>query len=429
MAVEQDGALSQPFSSLRDADGDSEAIALVNLPIQSVIPRTIWVHLGVAALLFALAFGGRIAMETLPQYYGVDTSLLRGIVAKTEPLFAGLCLFATTQLCVVIRQVRGRSRTDFDGRYRVWNWIVAAAGLFTASLFLNLHAEAGPIVAATLDRPNLANSPLVWQVPVVVFGGLLLLALRREMRDSRLTCALLHVTCLCYLVPLAGSLELLAAWPGLSIPPLLGLPGTSIALKLGHILLFTTMSLHARYVVHFNPEPPTSIVRQFRVKLPRVRGLRFPLPRIWFPRLTVPRVRLPKLSWKLRMPKLRLPAVQLPKLKINLPKRKPRPVAKNPPDVKPVAPVAKQAADTSRRTRVEPAHAAPPAPAPVIVDAAEETAPAPSKKNRQQQSQRASKRPIEDQIDDVTPEELKGLSKKQKRQLRKQRREAQRAAR
>jgi hypothetical protein len=43
------------------------------------------------------------------------------------------------------------------------------------------------------------------------------------------------------------------------------------------------------------------------------------------------------------------------------------------------------------------------------------------------QQTRASKRSIDEQMDELTADDLKGLSKKQKRELRKQRREAQRA--
>ncbi|TWU11946.1 hypothetical protein CA54_07580 [Symmachiella macrocystis] len=439
LAVEQDGAQSESFTSTREANKELDAIALVELAIQALIPRSIWPHLGVALVLAMLVFGSHAALDALPPNDIADISQLRQVVDESQRVVAGLCLFVTMQICVVIRQVRGRSRNDFDGRYRLWNWAVVASGFFCAAIFLNLHRVAGGIVAALLNRPDLTTSPITWQVPVLTIGGLLLLELGREMREHRPTSVLLYLSCLCYMVPLLSSLKPVSGSLDMLPPLVAGMPIEMLAFSAANILLFTTMSLHARYVVHFNPEPPTSVVRQFRLPLPRLRRPRFRRPRF---------LRLPKfLHWKLptfqkptfklpqfKFPALKFPAFKLkfPTFKLKLPKRKPRaaaPVAQAATEAVKPAPKKKKAA-TPRRTRTEPAHIEPPAPQSATTEAFAEQMPPRSKRRTppKKAKTRASQRPIEDQIDEVTADELKGLSKKQKRELRKKRREAQRAA-
>lgn len=448
LAVEQDGAQSESFKTTREASKGLDAISLVELAIQALIPRSIWPHIGVALVLAMLAFGSHAALDALPQNHIVDISQLRQVVDESQHVMSGLCLFVTMQICVVIRQVRGRSRNDFDGRYRLWNWVVVASGLFCAAVFLNLHHVAGGIVAALLNRPDLVTSSITWQVPVLTIGGLLLLELGREMREHRPTCALLYLSCLCYLVPLLASIKLFAGSLAMLPPLVAGMPIEMLAFSAANILLFTTMSLHARYVVHINPEPPTSAVRQFRLPLPRLRRprlrrprfLRLPnflhwklptfkkpssqLPKFKFPTFKLPAIKFPTLSLKLPTFKVKLP-------KLKLPKRNPRAAAPVPPAAtEAVQPAPKKKKASSRRTRTEPAHIEPPAPQSATTEAIAEQSPPRSKRRTppQKAKTRASQRPIEDQIDEVTADELKGLSKKQKRELRKKRREAQRAA-
>jgi len=437
LAVEQDGAQSESFTTTREASKGLDAVSLVELAIQAFIPRSIWPHIGVALVLAMFVFGSHAALDALPQNNIVDISQLRQVADESQRVVSGLCLFVTMQICVVIRQVRGRSRNDFDGRYRLWNWVVVASGFFCAAIFLNLHRLAGGIVAALLNRPDLMTSPITWQVPVLTIGGLLLLELGREMREHRPTCALLYLSCLCYLVPLLSSVKLFSGFLAMLPPLIAGMPIEMMAFLAANILLFTTMSLHARYVVHFTPEPPTSVVRQFRLPLPRLRR-----PRLGRPRF----LRLPKfLHWKLptlkkpafKLPKFKFPALKfptfklkLPTFKLKLPKRKPRAVAPAPPAAtEAVKPAPKKKKAAPRRTRTEPAHIEPPAPQQATTEAiAEQTPPRSNRRTPPQKAKtRASQRPIEDQIDEVTADELKGLSKKQKRELRKKRREAQRA--
>jgi hypothetical protein len=436
LAVEQDGTLKKKSrTAKREAGLELDSITLVDLAIQAIVPRSIWPHIGATLFLAVLLLGGHAALDALPQNNIVDISQLRHVVDDAHRVTNGLCLFVTMQICMVIRQVRGRSRNDFDGRYRLWNWVTVTSGMFSAALFLNLHTVMGGIVAALLNRPDLTTSPITWQVPVLTIGGLLLLELGREMRENRPTCALLYLSALCYLVPLLFSLKLFSGFLAMLPPSIAGMPIEAIAFMTGNILLFTTMSLHARFVVHFNPEPPTSTVRQFRLPLPRLRRPRLRIPRLLrLPKL--PRLKLPtfkKLTFKFPAFKLKLPS-----FKLKFPKRKPRAVSPVLPvvteTVRPAptksASAPKKRKSPPRQTRTEPAHIEPPAPQPAIVAAAVEQAPRRSapRKPLQKPKTRASKRPIEEQIDEVTADELKGLSKKQKRELRKKRRETQRSA-
>ncbi len=403
LAVEQDGLPRRKSKNNSSrVDGAAEEIDLVHLTIGELIPKATWFHLLITLILGLAAFGGQYGVAQIADNKIVDPETLHTKFAEAQRVLGGLCLLLAAQAAYVIRLVRGRCRSDFSGSYRLWNWIIAGLGLLSLCQFLPFHLWIGEWVYVMLDRPQLISVAMAWQIPALLAGSVILLRLRREMRDSGLTSWFLHLSMACYVIALSSGITLVGGWIDS-----LELPASSAQLALwaalsGHLMLFATMTLHAAYVVHVNPEPPVSEIKHLRVTVPV-------LHKLHFPRLRLPRVRL-----------------SLPRLKLFARSSK-KPVADTASSPKDSAP--QQADETEstpapkkRRTarksqaRIEPAHTDPPMPAPKI----EASRPAAKPK-------RMAERPIEEQLDDVSPEELKGLSKKQRRQLRKQRREAQRS--
>jgi len=165
-------------------------------------------------------------------------------------LDVGLWILAA-ELAGVIGWYRSHSQLDFSGRYRVWGWIAASflmAGFLAAT---RLHE--------TLALEYLANSPyltwrretLAWLAPLVLWGAFTGWLIDRDVRRCLTSLILLRLAAVTLLVLAAGyvwSPELCCeAW----------FTGAMLAGRLLAVgLLVTALWRQACYVAYVCPDPP-----------------------------------------------------------------------------------------------------------------------------------------------------------------------------
>jgi hypothetical protein len=221
--------------------------------IRRVISPRLWKHVTVAVLLTLTPI--IYAIVTWPST-GTSASLDQALFASRLHALRGLSglkFFAAAQFCLLIAWVRSASAVDFRGRYRWWRWM--AAGLFAASLTLitdsrqwimNLTAEClepllGPVEAA---RPALVL------VPAGAFLVILLRQLIPDMGRCRTAQSLLVV-----------SIVLLAVrtFAGARQYSELAMFQLSMLELLVSGLMLSAFQLHARFVIHVNPNPPLTV--------------------------------------------------------------------------------------------------------------------------------------------------------------------------
>ncbi|QDU38806.1 hypothetical protein Mal4_31360 [Maioricimonas rarisocia] len=296
------------------------------LPVVSVIPRSWWKHVTLAftaiLLLAGVVYWGYHLDQT-----GSGLAPALGLKAgRMSRFFSTVALLAAGQLSLLVLWHRAKSRKDFNGRYRIWFWAAIVWLVFCGAIATDAHRPAALLV---LERwpLNAAQAPLlVWLVPASAITLAMTRLLRREMRACRASRYVLNFATMC-----AG------------IAAMTTLAGDLLLSETVHLLLLRTSTMtwhvgvalatlfHARYVIHVTNEP----LRQRRhpgrrllqpifdalghVRLPRIR-LR--LPRIGRPRLPVlrfslrkpklPRFSAPKLP-RMRLPKVALPSLRLPR--------------------------------------------------------------------------------------------------------------------
>ena len=381
-----------------------------HFPISRLISRKLW-KLWAFGLLVLLV-GGNIllagsavasgAMRLGPGFAWLfDLSTARVV----KPL-ATLLLLLASQLTWLIWWVRSRSPNDFDGRYRVWGWCAAVGIGATLTVAAGLHiAWAG--TALWLWDIELWNKPiLIWMLPAVLAATWVLRALHREMRDCRSSLSLLWMAAACGLgvallnlnvFPLTlssaesrlicWSAELAACW-----------------------LLFMSLLLHARHVVHVTADPA------------RIRPARFTLRSL----LRVPK--LPRRREKAQAGTKPAKETAKPKQDENKPGPAKEPAAtKSRKPRKTPAKSTKASSGAARKKQPE-KPAEPPVEEPVeLAKAVEEQASDPPA--AKQPAPTAEIQPVSVPLESATAgNSMKGLSKRERRRLRKQQREEEREA-
>lgn len=243
-------------------------------PIESLIRPETWVN--VLWCLFAItAWGGLLALghwidrlhPALSAAFGLQEGLLLRAVRAASLLIAA-------QLSYVVLWHRSRSRKDFGGRYKVWFWVVPACLVFALCAATDAHWHVGRAVQARWPLDVRDMAALVWIIP----SAIVLLALTRllqiEMRGSRIS-----VGCL-WLSTLSAALvaALVLAGHLLSSPETVLLT-SAVAVNLWTFALGLSLWQYTRRVLHVSAE--AADVRSQVVASGRASGARGALLRWW----------------------------------------------------------------------------------------------------------------------------------------------------
>jgi len=260
LAADADRSRRGRGSSARRGSSRSAGKGAAQLPfsLSELVPASPLVHCGVCLTGIALA----IAFPLLGYY---DTELTKW----TGPVFARLfylgsfplarwygtlLLFATAQLSMLILWGRSHSQNDFRGSYRLWRTF-ALFMIFNSLMLVN---RGHTLWSKTLlhfwpDKVH-GHETLVWVAPAVGLGYWITRKLLSEMRDCWSSWTAVGCAALFHLASVADLLDqriVPASWTPQFLEALrLG------ALLLGQTSLFCGILLHARHVVYVTVEPP-----------------------------------------------------------------------------------------------------------------------------------------------------------------------------
>lgn len=225
------------------------------LPLRRLISPRIWKHCLIAVVMIGVAAGILWAgweVESIRETCGPAVAdlvdLSRGRLLSG---FGGLLLLLSSQLSLLIWWVRSRSHTDFSGRYRCWAWAAGIGFVFSCSVSLGLHHiwSKTLIHLLTIDFPRAET--LCWLAPALGCASVLFRDLYADMRDCRSSTLFLRIAFIAWAtsaVQLLGyGIDLPNGWNVLLVPA---------CTLLGHYSFFMSMLLHARFVTFISAEPP-----------------------------------------------------------------------------------------------------------------------------------------------------------------------------
>lgn len=264
-----------------------------HFPLRKLISPRRWKHWGLATAALCvgsliLALGADAAR--LEATLGPGGRRLFDLAAgRAATAYSSLLWLLSGQLAVLIWWARSRSLQDFDGRYRIWSWTSAMCLVGALSLASGAHLAWSETFLWLSSIQFWNCGPLVWMAPAAGCGAVMLRELHQEMRGCRASLAMLWLAVVGWAA--AATFRLAGGFADETSARDLIHAGTAM---LGHLCLFTSFLLHSRHVLYESADP----ARRRPKKLAR----RLRLPRIPLPRIRLPRIRLPKLPFPRRRP-------------------------------------------------------------------------------------------------------------------------------
>ncbi len=396
---------------------------VVDSPVNSIIRPQLWIHCSLVGICL-LAWGGLLYLGDLAEQTDFGLREIVGLRSgRLATFFSTLMLLWAGQLALLIFWYRRKSRNDFHGRYRTWLWAAGTLQLFLVAVatgaqkpfseYMQLHYP--------LDVPR--YDLLCWLVPTATVSLALFRLLGSDMHPCRSSRALLWIAGIAGIA--AGSTLLMDGFLPERWQDLMQVGSTTFC----HLALASSLLLHARFVIHVNNEAPQVIER-----------------RTWWSRL---RANLPSLPKLRRRRRPAAPKAAKPDKSSKTPATAAKSENKASAPAKPVkSPAPAQSPTPTKAVADVPLQAAPVTPSPAPRETpqrpapAAAKAPAPTKPAEPQRVQRvdvpARPAPVstkaidrdEDDADDSLEGDLgDGLSKKERRRLRKQQRDQQRSGR
>jgi len=253
LAVNGDGA---PAESVLPEEGASrvESELVMSAAAAPWVPAyewRIWTYGAMLGLLLiAVSFALAQPSAFRPELAPLTKHLLQGsrpvLAVVIQATFWLLC----AQLAILISWYRARCKLDFGGRYRVWPWAAAFFGLAAICSASNLHVLFGQIVSQG-EWLVWRSETVAWLLPTCVAALPLTVLLDRDVRRGRTTIYTLRTAW--FLGLAATSLELFAA--DLQEQVWYPVVRSIVPLFFG-ATLFLGLWLHARVVAFVCPDPP-----------------------------------------------------------------------------------------------------------------------------------------------------------------------------
>jgi hypothetical protein len=252
-------SLSLPSSptkstSAASAPGPQEVVG--GLPLRKLISPRLWKH-GVVSLLWLYIGCGIIwcgqQLEFGHLAWGSNWDHLLNLTSGSASRWYGaLTLLFAGQLALLIGWVRSQSPRDFGGKYKVWTWTALVWFLFSLCLATQLHWALSGLVFQMWDFPVWHREVVGWLLPGYVMTLQLLWVLHRDMLNYRPSLVLLGVACLFAFLSGLTSLGLIETGSTM------GAPLFAVGFQWS---VLVSMMLHARYVVYECCDPPRLRVR------------------------------------------------------------------------------------------------------------------------------------------------------------------------
>jgi len=226
------------------------------LPLQKLISPRLWKHAVVSLLWLYIGCGIVWCGQQLEFGHWAWSSNWDGLLNLTSGS-AGRCYGAVTllfaaQLALLIGWVRSQSPRDFGGKYKVWTWAALVWLLFALCLATQLHWVLSGLVFHVWDVPLWHREVIGWLIPGYAITLQLLWNLHRDMLDCRSSLAMLGLACTFAFLSGLTSLGLIETDSALMAPLF------SVGFQWS---VLVSMMLHARFVVYQCCDPPQSRVR------------------------------------------------------------------------------------------------------------------------------------------------------------------------
>lgn len=222
----------------------------------------IWTY--AALILLALsgaAFALSMPMAFRPELAPLTKHLLQGDRPILAVLIQTTFCFLAAQLAVLIGWYRAQCKLDFRGYYRVWPWVAVVLGVTALCSATDIHGQFGLII----ERSGLVEwRPRVisWLLPASLIALPIVVLLDRDVRRSRSSLYMLRLTWL---------LAIASAWLELGANDLTGYPWiapTRIILPMFTMAsLFVGLWFHARTVAYVCPDPPEAEVATAKTQI------------------------------------------------------------------------------------------------------------------------------------------------------------------
>lgn len=260
LAADADRSRRGRGSSARRGGSRSANKGAAQLPfsLSEIIPASPLFHLSVLVAGLALAIG----FPLLGYYDDVVTKWTGPIFARlfylgSFPLarwYGTLLLFGAAQISMLILWGRSHSQTDFRGSYRMWR-TVAMFMIFDSLMLLNRgHTLWSKTLFHFWPDKFQGHETLVWVAPAVGLGYWITRKLLAEMRDCWASWSMISLSALFHLTAVLDLVDqriVPATWTPKFLESLrLG------ALLLGQTTLFCGILFHSRHVVYISIEPP-----------------------------------------------------------------------------------------------------------------------------------------------------------------------------
>ncbi|MCA9051864.1 MAG: hypothetical protein KDA89_24165, partial [Planctomycetaceae bacterium] len=150
------------------ADGNDDVSGDAGNLLRQVMPRSISVHIAVAAAVLAGVVVGAFQVDVHRASHHLSVwNYLRGV--------CGLFLLAAAELAVLIGWVRSQSSVDFQGRYRCWKWWGLCLFVAAISLLTDTHRLLPELLIATVESVTGSIHAARTAVFVLVTAPILLL--------------------------------------------------------------------------------------------------------------------------------------------------------------------------------------------------------------------------------------------------------------
>lgn len=226
------------------------------------VPRQPWKMWVIGSLLSAMMIGSVVLSLRPVEVHPHFSSVVNHYLSPDSPLlvqyFGSSSWAAAAILSWVIGWHRSRSRLDFRGRYRVWPWLSAFCALWSFSNSTNFHHVSSVAVARVAAANGWENGhwPLIaWLIPALCGALPMWFLIDRDMRRSLPSVILLRIS-----LTLLLAAGLCRMFPDLIPASAAQYPVTTILNLFGGASLAWSLWMHTWHVSYVTHDPPPAPV-------------------------------------------------------------------------------------------------------------------------------------------------------------------------
>ena len=206
-----------------------------------------------AGILWAAVAIGPKAVE-----YGPNVVRLIDLQSGRLPsLLCAACLFLAAETAVFIYWIRSRSPYDFGGSFRVWLWGSATFCVLGCLAVSQAHLAWSQVVCRFWAARFPHRETWCWLLPIACCVGPIAIRLLRDMRASRTSSAFFLFAGASCFASIGWQFDLWT-WP---TDPETQILAETVALVLTGWAVFSSMLHHARHVLHVSTDPPEVLLK------------------------------------------------------------------------------------------------------------------------------------------------------------------------